>query len=758
MYQYTRLPFGVSSAPSIFQSVMDQVLLGIPGTSCYLDDILIGGSDLHDAKQKLFQVLDKLNEFNIKINLSKCKFFRDEIDYLGHTISQNGLKPNNGKVEAIANAPSPKNLSELQSYLGMLNYYSSFVPNLSSELKELYDLLGKDRKFIWTENIQNCFEKSKKLLLNNNLLELYDQNKPIIVTTDASPYGVGAVLAHLVNGVEKPVLFASSTLSPSEKNYSQIHREALAVMFGIKKFHKYIYGHKFTLCSDNEALKEIFNPNRDTSSITASRLQRWAVMLSIYEYEFKYRPAKRNAPADAMSRLPLENETQIESINNLANVVELPIHLEKVREYTLKDSVLGKVLNYVKNGWPLKMPQQLEDWYKFRGSLSTEDNCNYYRDRLVIPETLRGQILETLHENHDGIARLKMLSRSSVWWPKIDRSIEEYVLKCFSCQSTYRVPREQVLTKWPLTNFPFERVHLDLFYFESKTFLIYIDSFSKFIEVKYLIRSDAINLCNRLLSIFKLFGYPKEIVTDNGPPFSSFYFEEFAKKLNIDLRKSPPYHPQSNGLAERGVQTIKNSLKKYLIDEKLSPLPVQTKLDKILMCYNNTPCTTTSKSPASFIFSFTPRTIISSLKKTENVNLKFENPKSINKKGQRNNDNIFKIGDKVLYRNHFKDIIKWIPATVFKVISTNTYLINVKNSIKYVHKNQLRFSKLSNKYHLLLNNEFTEKRNLSNNKNKRSNVNHKKSKKKIEKRVLHESIPIRKSNRIKKKPSRLQYK
>lgn len=284
LYACTRLMDGVSSAPAIFQSVMDRILLGIEGVKCFIDDIIIGGEDVKSCKERLFIVLERLNVHNVRINLDKCKFLETEVKYLGHILSDNRISPNPAKLEAILKAPAPESLPQLQSYLGLLNYYGRFIPNLSSELHELYELLKDENEFIWSEKCSRCFEKSKQLLIHNKILELYDPKKPIVVAADASPYGVGAVLSHIVNGVEKPVLFASSTLSPAERNYSQPHREALAIIFAVKKFYKYIYGQKFILNTDHQSLREIFSPKKKTPAVAAARLQRWAVIMSMYDY------------------------------------------------------------------------------------------------------------------------------------------------------------------------------------------------------------------------------------------------------------------------------------------------------------------------------------------------------------------------------------------------------------------------------------------------------------------------------------------
>jgi len=215
LFRFTRLTFGVASAPAIFQSIMDQILLGLENVFCYLDDILIGEKTVEKCKQNLELVLVRLNKFNVTINADKCKFFEKQVDYLGHTLSNEGIRPQVQKLKAIKEARAPNNVTELQAYLGLLNYYGKFIPNLNSELDELYQLLRKETKFIWSNKCQEVFEKSKCLLLQNQILKIYDKRKPIVVCTDGSPYGVGVILSQVVDGVEKPVLFASSSLTPA---------------------------------------------------------------------------------------------------------------------------------------------------------------------------------------------------------------------------------------------------------------------------------------------------------------------------------------------------------------------------------------------------------------------------------------------------------------------------------------------------------------------------------------------------------------
>ncbi len=456
LFVCTRLFDGLKVAPAIFQSVMDQILINLEKVKCFIDDIIIGGKTIEECKARLFEVLERLNKHNVQINLDKCKFFQTEVKYLGHVIKGNEIYPNPDKVKAIVEAPVPKNVAELQAYLGLLNYYVCFVPNLSSEIHVLYKLLTKESEFEWTKDCQISFEKSKVLLTSNQVLELYDPDKEIIVASDASPYGVGAVMSHIVNGKEKPVLFASSTLSPAEKNYSQPQREALAIVFALKKFYKYIYGRKFTIVTDHQSLRDLFNPKKGISPVAASRLQRWAVYLSMYDYEIKHKSGSKMGNVDALSRLPLSEETGVDGgkISFINFGKDIPIEYKDIQEKTQRDPILSKV--YVK-GWPSKVSAEFLPYFSKQNSLSTEENCLFYINRVVVPSELKSEVLKILHECHTGIVRMKMMSRSYVWWPLCDKDVEDYVNNCLICQQTLPNKKEKITSKWKPSLYEFEK-------------------------------------------------------------------------------------------------------------------------------------------------------------------------------------------------------------------------------------------------------------------------------------------------------------
>ena len=261
LFHYNRLPFGVSSASGIFQRIMENLLKDIPGVVVYLDDILISGKSETDHMATLEEVLQRLAAVGLHLKREKCTFLVPSVTYLGYRIDSQGLHPVSDKVCAIQNAPKPHNQSSLKSYLGLLSYYSRFLLNLPNTLAPLYRLLHNSVQWIWGKQESDAFKASKNLLLSLQILVHFDPAPPIVLACDASAHGVGAVLSHkFADGSEKPIGFVSRTLTDTEKKYSQVEKEGLACIFGLSRFHTYLFGHKFTLVTDNKALVSLFDP------------------------------------------------------------------------------------------------------------------------------------------------------------------------------------------------------------------------------------------------------------------------------------------------------------------------------------------------------------------------------------------------------------------------------------------------------------------------------------------------------------------
>ena len=360
---------------------MEGLLRDIPSTVVYIDDILVTGETEEEHLQNIDKVLTRLGEENLTLKKGKCQFLLDKVEYLGHSISANGLEPTETKVRAIREAPAPQNVPQLRSFLGMVNYYGKFIKDVSSNLAPLYRLLQKKTQWKWGIQERKAFETVKEQLTKSPVLEHYDPSKPLTMAADASPYGVGAVLSHIQeDGTEKPIAFASRTLNEVEQRYSQLDKEALAITFGVKRFHQYIYGRKFSIVSDHKPLQYLLNENKAIPAMASARLRRWALTLSAYQYSISYRPGEKIANADGLSRLPLpdtprEAKVPAEVVLLLETLQASPISAKQIRKWTDRDPLLSRVRTFVMKGWREESEDALAPYQQRKDELSTIDDC-----------------------------------------------------------------------------------------------------------------------------------------------------------------------------------------------------------------------------------------------------------------------------------------------------------------------------------------------------------------------------------------------
>ena len=266
----------------------------------FFDDIQVSGPSERDHLCNLEKVLSCLEESGLKLKLSKCSFLLSSVEYLGHRNSAAGIQPTEDKKKAILQAPAPKNVTQLKSWLGLLNYYSKFLPILSATLS-----------WSWESSQQVAFSKAKELLTSASVLVHYEPDRELVLACDASEYGVGAVLSHhFEGGFDRPIAFASRTLAPAERKYSQLDKEALAIVFGVDKFHQYLYGRHFTILSDHKPFQYLFAVDRPIPHMVSPRVQRWALTLSAFDYIISSRAGKLQGNADALSRLPLQHSPE----------------------------------------------------------------------------------------------------------------------------------------------------------------------------------------------------------------------------------------------------------------------------------------------------------------------------------------------------------------------------------------------------------------------------------------------------------------
>ena len=304
-YQFNRMPFGLKNAPATFQRLMDRVLTGLQGIEMfvYMDDIVIYAKSLKEHNEKLENLLGRLKTAGLVLQPDKCRFLCKEIGYLGHVISEVGVKPDPKKIEAVSKFPCPKGRKNVKQFLGLAGYYRRFIPDFASIAKPMTVLLKKNVPFTWTETAQMAFNKLKNILCSKPILQYPDFTKPFIITTDASDYALGAILSQGAIGEDLPIAFASRTLSQAEINYNTTEKELLAIIFAVKHFRPYVYGQKFSLITDHRSLIWLDQLKDPTMG---SRLARWKIKLQEYDYKITFKPGKVNANADALSRNPIE--------------------------------------------------------------------------------------------------------------------------------------------------------------------------------------------------------------------------------------------------------------------------------------------------------------------------------------------------------------------------------------------------------------------------------------------------------------------
>ena len=289
-------------------------------------------------------------------------------------------------------APTPKEVPHLRSFLGLLNYYGRFLPDLATLLSPLYELLQSGRRWSWEQRQDKAFQEAKKLLVTSDVLTHNDPAKPLFLSCDASPYGVGTALSHrMPDDSERPIAFASRTLSPAERKYAQLDKEALSIIFGVKRFHQYLYGRHFNILSDHKPLQYLLGENRGIPAMASARIQRWALTLSAYSYSIDYKPGAAHANANGLSRLPLQEQPAEvplpgETVLLFEALDSTSVRAKQIREWVDKDPILSRVRDRVRRGWQATDEAALQPYQQRASELSSQDGCLLWGSHMVVPK------------------------------------------------------------------------------------------------------------------------------------------------------------------------------------------------------------------------------------------------------------------------------------------------------------------------------------------------------------------------------------
>ena len=670
LFQYNRLSFGVSSAPGIFQRSMEQLLRGIPGVFLYLDDILVQGANDAEHFERLRLVLSTMQDAGLRLSIKKCSIAVPSIAYLGYKIDKEGIHPTKEKIQAIAEAPAPTNVTGLRSFLGLLNFYRRFLPQAASMLEPLNRLLRAKVPWVWGEEQQKAFRKCKETLLNSGALVHFDPALPLVVVADSSSYGVGAVLCHKIEGEERPICFASRTLTSSERNYSQFEKEGLAIVYALRHFHNYLWGQSnFEVITDHKPLLGIFSPDRAIPPMSSGRIQRWALILQAYKFVLRHRSGALLGTADALSRLPLTSPTGSTPVpadwtNLVCFLDSSPIDCSDIKEHTRKDPTLSKVMRFCEMGWPANTKTlndpDLIPYVRRKEELSLQDGCILWGSRVVVPPKLRSRLMEELHMDHSGASRMKELARGYVWWPNLDKELEGLANSCAECLALRAMPPKAELHPWEWPERPWHRLHVDYAGpVDGRYFLVIVDAHSKWVDVYVTNGTSAKETIRCMQHSYSRFGLPVSVVSDNGPCFTSQEFRDFCANSGVRHITTAVYKPSTNGLAEKMVQTLKKAL-------RTSKSAIQDTLDRFLFNYRLTPHSTTGVSPAELMFGRRLRSRLDLLWPADSVASRVSRKQLSQRRSHSGSSRSVDLspGSPVMIRDYTPGGSKWSPSTV----------------------------------------------------------------------------------------------
>ena len=485
-----------------------------------------------------------------------------EISFFGVIIDRDGVRMDETKVHALKSARSPKNASELKSFLGLATFCSRFIPNFSTLTGPLRQLLKNNVSFNWQTTHEKAFIEMKSALSADTYLSYFDPRATCKLVTDASDYGLGAVLLQTKGAVNRPIAFASKSLTELEAKYTTTEKECLALVFAVQKFHNYLFGKEFEAFVDHKPLESLNNCNKRANA----RIERWIMTLQNYRFKIIHKPGSENI-ADCLSRLSAterdDSATEIDHHINFvtSNSIPCTMSLEQVRIESRNDTELEALRNSLAtNDWT---SEDVKMYKNVRQEIAENDGILLRQNQIILPNSLRTCAINISHRGHLGITKTKGLLRSKVYWPNMSKDVETN-----ACQAVTNSEKPEPLKPSPLPTAPWCEISVDFHgpLPSGENLLVILDEYSRFPIVHVMKSTTADCVINKLEPTFALFGYPDKCKTDNGPPFDSTKIKEYMKQNSIHHHKITPLHPQSNAKCERFMKVIGKTLKTATIE------------------------------------------------------------------------------------------------------------------------------------------------------------------------------------------------
>jgi hypothetical protein len=557
-FEFVVMPFGLSNAPATFQRMMSELLKDQPGTLVYMDDIIVSGSTLQEHDENLNRVLHKLQEHGLSLNDKKCRYRQRQVDYLGHTVSAAGLKPNGEKVQAILALRPPSTINEVRTFLGMAGYYRKFIPGFGTIAEPLTSLTLKESKFQWGQAQTTAYQTLKLAVATCPVLQFPKSGGQFCVSTDASDVGIGATLTQYdSDGNERVLAFASRVLTKAEKNLAVIERECLAIVWALEKWRHYLLGCKFVVRSDHKPLQWLHSVKENNAKLT-----RWVLKLAEFEFTIQHIDGSKNVVPDALSRLPITVSTvSFDGGMSMAEMGKLQI----------QDGELAPIIFALKNpsAKPGNAPARLlgssrrfgELWNQLKidvGVLIREMDDG--KKLIVVPQLLRRTLVKDWHnQGHLGVTATVARLQERFYWPGLGTDVSNWIGDCSTCN------RRKPWTEEPkpplrsnLATGPWECCAMDivgplpLTRHGNRFILTMCDTFTKWPEAVALPDQRASTIAQAVVDcIVANHGVPQKILSDQGANFESKLFHHLCRILGVRKLQTTAYHPQGNGLCER---------------------------------------------------------------------------------------------------------------------------------------------------------------------------------------------------------------
>ncbi|CAH1713532.1 unnamed protein product [Aphis gossypii] len=584
-YEYVRMPFGLTNSPRVFSRFIQFVfheLIRRGDLLVYLDDMMIATRNYIEHFAILKEVFRLAAKHNLQFRLDKCFFGFKEVEYLGYLVNEHGVRPSLKHVEAMLTYPVPKNQKQVRQFLGLASYFRRFIPNFSTVAKPLYDLVKKDKHFVFGDNEQNVFKFLCTTLTESPVLAIYSPDADTELHCDASASGFGAILLQKqTDNVLKPIFYFSQRTSPSESKFHSFELECLAVVYAIKRFHVYLAGITFKVMTDCDSFrltlsKQEINP----------RISRWALFLQNYDFSIFHRPNKNMQHVDAFSRchaiLILESNTFEQVLAIRQNTDD---DIIKIRdELLMKDSKLFELRN---------------------GLVYRKENKNV---RFYVPKSMESNIIRTCHDDMAHVGLLKVIENISrvYWFPDMKTKVRNYINNCLKCIE-FTVPsgkKEGFLNSIPKGDKPFLTIHIDHLGPLEKTgnknkfIFVVIDAFTKFVKLYPCRSTKTEEVIRHLRNYFQTYSKPRLVISDRGTSFTSLAFKQFLEDESVGLTLVAAGTPRANGQ----VEIVNKSVVPMLAKLSESTSKWDRVLNKVEFAINNTIHRSTGQSPSILLF------------------------------------------------------------------------------------------------------------------------------------------------------------